>query len=79
MREISDSAEGVHAEDQRTLHQPWMSRRCVAGSMSGTPLWCRSKCSPARVSMPSSRFQRRPRGAAARWCRAASECPYASL
>src|SRR5262245_28443329 len=30
-----------------------MSSRCWAGSMSGTPLWCRSKCSPLGVIMPS--------------------------
>src|SRR5262245_53306132 len=33
---------------------PWMSSRCLSGSMSGTPLWCRSKCSPLGVIMPSS-------------------------
>ena len=33
---------------------PWMSSRCVSGSMSGTPPWCRSKCSPVGVIMPSS-------------------------
>ena len=33
---------------------PWMSSRCLSGSMSGTPLWCRSKCSPLGVIMPST-------------------------
>ena len=33
---------------------PWMRSRCLSGSMSGTPLWCRSKCSPLGVIMPSS-------------------------
>src|SRR5213080_4286052 len=33
---------------------PWRSSRCLSGSMSGTPLWCRSKCSPLGVIMPSS-------------------------
>src|SRR2546421_10714561 len=31
-----------------------MSRRCLSGSMSGTPPWLRSKCSPLGVIMPSS-------------------------
>ena len=33
---------------------PWINTRCSAGSMSGTPLWCRSKCSELGVMMPSS-------------------------
>jgi len=36
------------------LTMPWMSRRCLSGSMSGTPLWLRSKCRPLGVSVPSS-------------------------
>ncbi len=33
---------------------PWMRRRCCSGSMSGTPLWCRSKWSPLGVTIRSS-------------------------
>src|SRR6266478_2805741 len=36
------------------LTMPWTRRRCCSGSMSGTPLWCRSKCSPLGVIVPSS-------------------------
>ncbi len=32
---------------------PWITRRCVAGSMSGVPAWWRSKISPFGVVMPS--------------------------
>ena len=37
---------------RRTI--PWMSSRCFVGSISGTPLWLRSKCSPLGVIVPSS-------------------------
>src|SRR6266404_9380763 len=33
---------------------PWTRRWCCFGSLSGTPLWCRSKCSPLGVIVPSS-------------------------
>ena len=33
---------------------PWMSSRCRAGSISGTPPWLRSKCRPLGVIVPSS-------------------------
>src|SRR6267378_2489305 len=36
------------------LTKPWMSSRCLSGSMSGTPLWLRSKCRPLGVIVPSS-------------------------
>src|SRR6267143_1406389 len=32
---------------------PWTSSRCWLGSMSGTPLWLRSKCRPLGVLVPS--------------------------
>ena len=33
---------------------PWIRSWCCAGSIVGTPLWWRSKCSPLGVIMPSS-------------------------
>src|SRR3546814_9117048 len=34
--------------------RPEIIRRCLAGSTSATPAWCRSKQSPFGVMMPSS-------------------------
>jgi hypothetical protein len=44
------------------LTMPWTRRRCCSGSMSGTPLWCRSKCSPLGGDRPLQHLQRRPGG-----------------
>ena len=32
--------------------RPWMVSVCAAGSISGTPEWCRSKCSDEGVMIP---------------------------
>ena len=35
--------------------KPWISSRCASGSISGMPLWLRSKWSPLGVMVPFSR------------------------